>query len=96
MTCRHLIAQGAFSKFLHFLVGPNAENVSWKLMLMLLGTPTWGYTRGYGAIGGGCISCACRGFGGTLEYWGIGWEGKGGIGMGLNSGITSPKHRFLL
>lgn len=27
-TCEHLIAQAAFSKFLHFLVGPNAENVS--------------------------------------------------------------------
>lgn len=27
-TCEHLIAQAAFSKFLHFLVGPNAENGS--------------------------------------------------------------------
>ena len=27
-TCKHLIAQGAFTKFLLFLVGPNAENVS--------------------------------------------------------------------
>ncbi|KAJ7330597.1 Ubiquitin carboxyl-terminal hydrolase 24 [Desmophyllum pertusum] len=25
-TCKHLITQGAFSKFLHFLVGSNAEN----------------------------------------------------------------------
>lgn len=27
-TCEHLVSQAAFSKFLHFLVGPNAENGS--------------------------------------------------------------------
>ena len=73
MTCKHLIAQGAFSKFLHFLVGPNAENVSSNCVNFYI--PATGNTRGYtgrrevglvGVKGGGVrvvgdgMGCRCR------------------------------------
>lgn len=75
MTCRHLIAQGAFSKFLHFLVGPNAENVSCKLLpLLFSGHPTLGKTLGY--TGPGRWKLVLRQERHRLGYKGIGWQVK--------------------